>query len=70
VRVKQVAGAVARRIVCWLRPGEEVRAGERLGMIKFGSRTDLLVPPDAVREVLVKPGDKVKGGLTILLRVR
>jgi phosphatidylserine decarboxylase len=70
VRVKQIAGAIARRIVCWLRPGEEVRAGERLGMIKFGSRTEVYVPLDAVEEVLVEPGDKVKGGSTILMRVK
>ena len=70
VRVKQIAGAIARRIVCWLRPGEEVQAGERLGMIKFGSRTEVYLPIDAVDEVLVKPGDKVKGGSTVLLRVR
>jgi phosphatidylserine decarboxylase len=70
LRVKQIAGAIARRIVCWLRPGEEVKAGERLGMIKFGSRTDLLLPVEAVQEVLVRPGDKVHGGNTILLRLR
>jgi phosphatidylserine decarboxylase len=70
LRVKQIAGAIARRIVCWLRPGEEVRAGERLGMIKFGSRTDLLLPVGAVTEVLVRVGDKVKGGSTVLLRLR
>src|SRR5438067_9451655 len=70
VRVKQVAGAVARRIVCWLRPGEVVRAGDRLGMIKFGSRTEVYLPADAVAEVLVKPGDQVKGGSTALLRVK
>jgi phosphatidylserine decarboxylase len=70
LRVKQIAGAIARRIVCWLRPGEEVRAGDRLGMIKFGSRTDLLLPADAVKEVLVRVGDKVKGGSTILLRIQ
>jgi phosphatidylserine decarboxylase len=70
LRVKQVAGAIARRIVCWLRPAEEVRAGDRLGMIKFGSRTDLLLPVEAVREVLVHVGDKVKGGSTVLLRLR
>jgi phosphatidylserine decarboxylase len=67
LRVKQVAGAIARRIVCWLRPGEEVRAGDRLGMIKFGSRTDLLLPVDAVAEVLVRVGDKVKGASSVLL---
>jgi phosphatidylserine decarboxylase len=70
VRVKQIAGAIARRIVCWLRPDEEVRAGERLGMIKFGSRTEVLVPADAVADVLVKVGDKVRGGTTVLLRLR
>jgi phosphatidylserine decarboxylase len=70
VRVKQVAGAVARRIVCWLRPGEEVRAGERYGMIKLGSRTDVLIPVGDAAEVRVRPGDKVRGGSTILLRVR
>jgi phosphatidylserine decarboxylase len=70
VRVKQIAGLIARRIVCWLREGEEVRAGDRFGMIKFGSRTDLLVPPEAVAEVMVKVGDKVRGGAMGLLRLR
>lgn len=70
VRVKQIAGAIARRIVCWLRPNEEVRAGERLGMIKFGSRTELYVPAAAVAEIRVKVGDKVKGGSTVLLTLR
>jgi phosphatidylserine decarboxylase len=70
VRVKQVAGAIARRIVCWLRENEEVRAGDRYGMIKFGSRTDVLVPAGAARDVTVKVGDTVKGGKTILFRMR
>jgi phosphatidylserine decarboxylase len=70
LRVKQIAGAIARRIVCRLRSGEEVKAGERLGMIKFGSRTDLLLPVDAVQEVLVRPGDKVRGASTVLLRLK
>jgi phosphatidylserine decarboxylase len=69
VRVKQIAGAIARRIVCWLRPGEEVPRGMRLGMIKFGSRTEVYVPTDAVKEVLVKVGDTVKGASSVLLRV-
>jgi phosphatidylserine decarboxylase len=68
LRVKQISGAVARRIVCRLRPGETVRKGERLGMIKFGSRTDVLVPAGEPLEVQVKVGDKVKGGATVLLR--
>jgi phosphatidylserine decarboxylase len=70
VRVKQIAGAVARRIVCRLRPGEVVSAGDRYGMIKFGSRTDVCLPVAVVEEVLVKVGDRVKGGATILARVK
>ena len=62
VRVKQIAGAIARRIVCWLKPDEEVRAGERLGMIKFGSRTEVSLPVDRVQEALVKVGDTVLYG--------
>ncbi|HMF13921.1 MAG TPA: phosphatidylserine decarboxylase [Gemmataceae bacterium] len=69
VRVKQIAGLAARRIVCQLRPGEDVRAGDRFGMIKFGSRTDLLLPIDLGRELLVKVGDRVRGGSTVLLRL-
>lgn len=69
MRVKQISGAIARRIVCWLKAGDAVAKGERLGMIKFGSRTDLLLPPDAVKKVEVKIGDAVKGGATILLRM-
>jgi phosphatidylserine decarboxylase len=70
VRTKQIAGAIARRIVCWLKPDELVRAGERYGMIKFGSRTEVFVPVEAVAETLVKVGDTVKGGSTILLRLK
>jgi phosphatidylserine decarboxylase len=70
VRVKQIAGAIARRIVCWLKPDEEVRAGNRLGMIKFGSRTEVSVPVELVQEVLVKVGDSVHGGSTILMRLK
>jgi phosphatidylserine decarboxylase len=68
IRVKQVAGAIARRIVCWLKPGDTVEAGQRLGMIKFGSRTDLLLPASEDVGILVKKGDRVKGGSTILAR--
>jgi phosphatidylserine decarboxylase len=66
--VKQIAGTAARRIVCNLRQGEEVRVGDRFGMIKFGSRTDLLLPVDLGKEVLVNVGDPVRGGSTVLLR--
>jgi phosphatidylserine decarboxylase len=69
LRVKQISGAIARRIVCWLKPGEEVRAGNRFGMIKFGSRTEVLLPVNAAIDVNVKVGDKVKGGSTVLASV-
>lgn len=70
LRVKQVAGAIARRIVCRLKLGESVWIGDRYGMIKFGSRTDLLVPADEAIDVLVKVGDKVKGGSSVLLKFK
>ncbi len=68
LRVKQVSGAIARRIVCGLKVGDHVRAGDRFGMIKFGSRTDILLPVGEAMDVRVKPGDKVHGGSTVLLR--
>jgi phosphatidylserine decarboxylase len=70
IRVKQIAGLIARRIVCWLKPGDEVQAGELFGMIKFGSRTDVLLPVDWPIEQVVRVGDKVRGGATVLLRFR
>jgi len=68
IRVKQVSGAIARRIVCWLKPGDTVEAGQRFGMIKFGSRTDILLPAGEDLELLAKKGDRVKGGSTVLAR--
>jgi phosphatidylserine decarboxylase len=64
---KQIAGFVARRIVCELRPGDNVNIGEKFGMIKFGSRTDIILPHDSLIKVTV--GDKVTGGETILAEV-
>jgi phosphatidylserine decarboxylase len=66
ILMKQIAGILARRIVCTLREGDQVRAGERVGMIKFGSRTEVFLPPDTLVEI--KLGDKVRGGSTILAR--
>lgn len=65
---KQIAGILARRIVCWKQAGERVSLGERFGLIKFSSRTDLLLPADV--EVLVTEGARVKGGVSIIGRVR
>ena len=69
VVVVQMAGAVARRITSWVAPGDRVAAGQRLGIIHFGSRTDVLLPVDAA-EVLVKPGQRVLAGRTPLFRLR
>lgn len=70
VRVKQISGAIARRIVCRLRIGDTIQAGERFGMIKFGSRTEVLLPVDGLLEVQVKVGDQVHGGSTTLGRFK
>ena len=66
VRFSQVSGFLARRIVCQLQKGENVTIGKRFGMIKFGSRVDLILPPSAT--VLVKPGQRTSAGETILAR--
>jgi phosphatidylserine decarboxylase len=64
VTVVQIAGAVARRIVCRVSAGDKVEAGQRFGLIRFGSRTDCYVPRGTT--VRVAPGDRVTGGVTIL----
>ncbi|MGA1046313.1 MAG: phosphatidylserine decarboxylase, partial [Phycisphaerales bacterium] len=69
IGVKQISGASARRIVCPREPGAKLARGERFGMIKVGSTTELILPdPDRV-ETLVKVGDRVVGGVTILARI-
>ena len=67
VRVRQIAGLIARRIVCRVRPGDRLAAGERFGLIRFGSRTDLRLPPGG--EIFVQVGDRVRGGETIVGRM-
>lgn len=66
IMVVQITGMIARRIVCWLQVGDIVETGQRFGLIKFGSCTELYLPLDA--KILVQPGDKVKGGETIIGR--
>jgi phosphatidylserine decarboxylase len=66
VQVVQVAGVVARRIVCGVQRGQRVRRGERFGLIMFGSRTDTYLPDDC--KIEVEEGKRVKGGETILAR--
>jgi phosphatidylserine decarboxylase len=68
VIVRQVAGLVARRIICHAKTGDQLAIGERFGLIKFGSRTEVVMPLAEQTEVLVKPGDRVRGGLTIIAR--
>jgi phosphatidylserine decarboxylase len=65
--LKQIAGLIARRVVCWVKPNQEVEAGQRIGFIKFGSRVDLILPPGS--QIEVRKGDKVKGGLSIIGRL-
>lgn len=67
VLFKQIAGAVARRIVYHVTTGDDVKTGQRYGIVKFGSRMDILVPPDA--EVLVSLGDRVQGGTQPIARL-
>lgn len=64
VAVTQIAGVLARRIVCRVRPGDKLERGERFGLICFGSRTDLVVPRDA--ELRVRPGERVRGGESVI----
>jgi phosphatidylserine decarboxylase len=64
--VRQITGAIARRIVCWLKPGDELATGEQFGMIKLGSRTELVLPREAGLAIKVKTGDGVNAGSSIL----
>jgi len=64
IRIRQIAGVVARRIVCRVRAGDRLARGERFGLIRFGSRTDLLLPAGV--NLAVRPGDRVRGGLTVI----
>lgn len=65
---KQIAGILARRIICWKHAGEQVALGERFGLIKFSSRTDVILPERV--EVLVKEGMRVQGGTTIIGKIQ
>jgi phosphatidylserine decarboxylase len=63
---KQIAGAIARRVVCWKAPGDNVKLGERIGLIRFGSRMDVWLPWGA--EVVARVGQHVSGGVSVLAR--
>ena len=68
--VKQISGKIARHIVCPVEAGRRLGRGERYGMIKFGSTTELVVPTSEVEKVCVAKGDRVKGGVTVLVRMK
>jgi phosphatidylserine decarboxylase len=65
---RQIAGVLARRVVCWKKAGDRVAVGERIGLMKFSSRMDVVVPADV--DVLCRVGDRVVGGVTIIGRKR
>jgi phosphatidylserine decarboxylase len=64
---KQIAGILARRVVCWKRKGDNVSLGERFGLIKFSSRTDVILPANV--SITVSEGDRVRGGITVIGRI-
>ncbi len=64
VIVKQIAGLIARRVICWKKPGNNIERGELIGLIRFGSRVDVLLPKQV--KLRVKKGDRVKGGCSVL----
>lgn len=66
ILVKQIAGLIARRILCWKNPGDAVAAGERFGLIRFGSRTEIYMPLDA--RIEVRLGQRVQGGSSVIAR--
>ncbi len=68
ILVKQIAGIIARRIVCYAKPGDVIKKGERYGLIRFGSRVDIFLPKDS--EIKVKLGDRVKGARDIIALLR
>jgi phosphatidylserine decarboxylase len=66
IMFKQIAGWIARRVVCWKKPGDSLALGERIGLIRFGSRMDVWLPESA--EILAKVGQHVAGGVSVLAR--
>jgi phosphatidylserine decarboxylase len=67
VLVNQIVGPIARRVVYWVKPGQRAQAGQRIGMMKFGSRLDIYLPEDDVDKILVKENQKVRAGETVLV---
>jgi phosphatidylserine decarboxylase len=68
VTFSQIAGLIARRIICYKQPGDVVQPGERVGLIKFGSRVDVLFGPEW--EIVTKPGERVSAGSSVIAKRR
>ena len=68
--MKQIAGVFARRIVCAVKKGDRLNAGDKIGMVKFGSRGEIYIPKGVDMDIYVKRGDHVKAGLTVLGRIK
>jgi phosphatidylserine decarboxylase len=68
VMFKQIAGLIARRIICYKKPGDILEPGERIGLIKFGSRVDVFLGPEW--ELMVRPGNRVRAGSSVIARIR
>jgi len=68
VMFKQIAGLIARRIICYKKPGDILEPGERIGLIKFGSRVDVFLGPEW--ELMVRPGERVSAGSSVIARIR
>jgi phosphatidylserine decarboxylase len=70
ILVNQIVGPIARRVVFWVKPGQRSQAGERIGMMKFGSRLDMYIPADDVSAIRVKTGQKVRAGETVVAVIK
>lgn len=70
IMIRQIAGIIAQRIVCDLKLNQEVKKGQRIGMIKFGSRTEIYIPKNKVEQIRIKVKDKVKGGESIIGEIK
>ena len=66
----RISGKIARHIVCPIVAGQKFARGERFGMIKFGSTTELVIPTTSVEQIMVVKGDRVTGGVTVLARLK
>jgi len=70
VKIIQIAGIIARRIVSYVESGQDLKKGTRIGIIKLGSRVDLIIPKDAIKKISVKKGDHVRAGITQICNIQ